>query len=440
MRWGRSAAAALLAAVLLVCALAPAASGTERQGDREAPGTAKKKKKKQQHKQTKKKKAPIPGPPVDARSWALIDARTGDVIVAHDGRRRLPIASTTKLMTAWVTLKEARLGEIVRAQPYEAEYGESLMGLRTGQRISIRDLLYGLILRSGNDAAHTLAIDVAGSVPRFVVLMNRYAAALGLHDTHYANPVGLDQKGNYSSARDLAALTKRLLEVPAFAKIADSREAVLRSVRPRRTIETINELLLMEPWVTGVKTGHTWGALYCLVGSGRRGGVSLISDVLGAPFDEERFAANLRLLEYGFDQYSRRVPVHAGQDLANPEIRYSGGALPLRAARSLAVGVRKGQKLDVAVRAPSEVEGPIDRGQRLGSATVFVDGRRAGTVSLRAGRAVPKASSFDRARDFVRHHPIPIAAAAFVILLAGLLLFWLLRGRRKRKSTRVNAK
>ena len=264
MRRAGPACAALLAALLLVCALAPLARADE---DEEGPAIG------PARVVEEPAPPPIPGPAVDARSWALIDARTGDLIVAHNGRRRLPIASTTKLMTAWVTLKEARLGEIVRAQPYEAEYGESLMGLRTGQQISIRDLLYGLILRSGNDAAHTLAVDVGGSIPHFVALMNRYAAALGLHDTHYANPVGLDQEGNYSSARDLAALTKRLLEVPAFAKIADSREAVLRSVRPRRRIETINELLLMEPWVTGVKTGHTWGALYCLVGAGRRGGV-----------------------------------------------------------------------------------------------------------------------------------------------------------------------
>ncbi len=434
MSRARSAGAALLAALLLACALwaAPvrAAADTDEGpavGEAKAIG--------------KPPQPPIPGPPVDARSWALIDARTGDLIVAHDGRRKVPIASTTKLMTAWVTLKEVPLDKIVRAQPYEAEYGESLMGLRTGQRISIRDLLYGLILRSGNDAAHTLAIDVGGSVPRFVALMNRYAAALGLSDTHYANPVGLDQKGNYSTARDLATLTRHLLAVPAFAKIADSREAVLRSVRPRRTIKTINELLLLAPWTTGVKTGHTWGALYCLVGSGRKRGVELIADVLGTPSDEERFEANLRLLEYGFRQYRKRTPVHADQTLAEPEIRYSGGQLPLRAAHSLVVGIRKGQKLEVEVRAPEQIEGPIRRGQRLGRATVFVDGREAASVALRAGRAVPKASLLDRVRDYVENHPITIAVAMFVILMGGVLLYRLMTRRRRRgRRNRVNVK
>jgi serine-type D-Ala-D-Ala carboxypeptidase (penicillin-binding protein 5/6) len=360
---------------------------------------------------------------IEARSWALIDASSGELLTSHAAKRRLPIASTTKLMTAWVVLHEGRLDEIVRARRYVPEYGESLMGLRTGQRISIRDLLYGLILRSGNDAAHTLALDVSGSIPSFVREMNRYAAAMGLADTHYANPVGLDQKGNYSSARDLATLTRHLLAIPAFAKIAASREAELRSVHPPRRIKTINALLEMAPWVNGVKTGHTFGALYVLVGSGRRKGVELISVAIGAPTDEDRFADDLRLLEYGFSLYRRRTPVHAGQRLAQPAIRYSGGSLPLRAARGLAVGVHRGQRVEVEVRAPREVAGPIERGARLGSATVLLDGRPAGTVALRAGRAVPQAGVFDRAREYVEDHPVPVAVALFVILMVGVLLY-----------------
>ena len=354
-------------------------------------------------------------PRVEARAWALIDARAGDVLVSHAGARHLPIASTTKLMTAWVVLHELPLDKIVRAAPYRnPEYGESLMGLRAGERISVRDLLYGLILRSGNDAAHALAIAAAGSQARFVRQMNQRAAALGLADTHYANPVGLDQRGNYSSARDLATLTQHLLRIPAFAKIADSRSAVLRSVHPPRRISTINELLLDAPWINGVKTGHTFGALYVLVGSGRRKGVELISVAIGAPTDEDRFSDNLELLEYGFRQYRRRRPVHAGQDLADPSIRYSGGELPLRAARGVAVGLRRGQRLSLEVRAPAEVEGPIRRGATLGHATVFVDGLPAAVVPLRAGRAIPAASAFDRARGFLGNHLIPIALAMFV--------------------------
>lgn len=344
------------------------------------------------------------------------------MLLSHAAARKLPIASATKLMTAYVVLHELPLDRVVRAAPYKAEYGESLLGLRVGQRISVRDLLYGLILRSGNDAAHDLARATAGSERGFVQQMNRYAAALGLADTHYANPVGLDQRGNHSSARDLATLTQRLLAIPAFARIAATREAVLRSVRPRRRIETINELLRMAPWVTGVKTGHTFGARYVLVGSGRRSGVELIAVAIGAPTDEDRFRDDLELLRYGFSRYRRRQPVRRGRALATPSIRYAGGELPLRAARTVAVGLRRGQHLNVVVQAPDEVEGPIGRGASLGRATVYVDDRRVAAVALRAGRAVPEAGPLQVARSFVEANVAWLALAASAILIAGALL------------------
>ncbi len=362
------------------------------------------------------------GPQIEARSWALIDARSGDVLVSHAARRHLPIASTTKLMTAYVVLHELPLDHMVRAAPYDAEYGESLLGLRPGQRISVRDLLYGLILRSGNDAAYDLALAAAGSEQRFVAEMNHYAAALGLADTHYANPIGLDEPGNYSSAADLATLTRHLLAIPAFAKIADARSAVLRSVHPRRRITTINELLRMAPWVTGVKTGHTFGALYVLVGSGQRKGIDLISVAVGAPTDEDRFSDNIDLLDYGFSLYKRRVPIKAGTVLARPAIRYSGGKLPLHAARTIAVGLRLGQRMSVVVRAPDEVEGPIDRGATLGRASVYVDGRRMASVSLLAPHAVAEATLLERAGSFLDDEKIPVGIALCVILIGAVLL------------------
>jgi D-alanyl-D-alanine carboxypeptidase (penicillin-binding protein 5/6) len=368
-------------------------------------------------------------PRFDARAWALIDARSGDVLASHAAARRLPVASTTKLMTAYVALKELPLERIVRAAPYYAIYGESLLGLRPGQRVSVRDLLYGLILRSGNDAAYDLALAAAGSEARFVRRMNRRSAALGLADTHYANPIGLDEAGNHSSARDLTTLARRLLGIPAFARIADSRSAVLRSLRPPRRIETRNDLLLREPWATGVKTGHTFGAGYVLVGSGRRKGTELISAVIGAPTETDRDLETLRLLDYGFSKYRKRVPVRAGEKLASPAIAFTGGELPLRAGRTLAVGVRRGQRLSVAVRAPGEVEGPIRRGAVLGRATVYVDGLRAASAPLRAGRSVPEASAFDRVRSFLTGHPIPIGLGAFSAILVGVAL---LRRRRRR--------
>ncbi|HWP33172.1 MAG TPA: D-alanyl-D-alanine carboxypeptidase family protein [Solirubrobacterales bacterium] len=371
--------------------------------------------------------AAVASPPrIEARAWVLVDARSGEPLVSHAAKRPLPVASTTKLMTAYVALRELPLGRIVRARPYAAEYGESLLGLRAGQRVSVRDLLYGLILRSGNDAAYDLSLAVAGSERAFVAEMNRYAAALGLADTHYANPIGLDQVGNHSSARDLAALTERLLRIPAFARIAAARNAVLPSLRPPRRIVTLNELLRMAPWVTGVKTGHTFGAGYVLVGSGRRKGVELIAVAIGAPTDEARFRDAFDLLRYGFSRYRRRLPIRAGQALAEPSIRYSGGELPLRSPRTVAVGVRPDQRLSLQVRAPREVEGPIEPGTRLGTAMVFVDGLRAAAVPLRAARKVPEATVLDRARSFAADNALALALAACAILI--VLVFVLGRG------------
>ncbi|HEX5929253.1 MAG TPA: D-alanyl-D-alanine carboxypeptidase family protein [Solirubrobacterales bacterium] len=392
MRWGRS-GLALLGALLAMLCLAGSAAAAERP------------------------------PQVDARAWALVDARTGEVVASHAAARRLPIASTTKLMTAYVALQELPLKRILRAAPYEAIYGESLLELEPGQRVSVADLLHGLLMRSGNDSAEDLALAAAGSEPRFVAEMNRRAAALGLADTHYANPIGLDQRGNFSSALDLATLTRRLLRNPVFARIVDSPTALLRSLRPPRRIENSNDLLWMEPWVTGVKTGHTFDAGYVLVASGERKGVELISVVLGVPTEEARYAASLELLEYGFSQYQRRRPVRAGEELADPAIRYSGGELPLLAGRGVVVGLRRGQGLDVGVRAPAEVEGPLRRGAPLGVATVFVDGRRVATVPLQASRAIPAASTFDRTRTFIGDNWIFISLAGFVILIGGVLLY-----------------
>jgi serine-type D-Ala-D-Ala carboxypeptidase (penicillin-binding protein 5/6) len=370
-------------------------------------------------------------PTLEARAWALIDARSGDVLASHAAERRLPVASTTKLMTAYVALRELPLAKRVLAAPYTPLYAESLLGLRPGQPISVRDLLYGLVLRSGNDAAYDLAIAAAGSEDRFVGLMNRYAAALGLSDTHYANPIGLDEAGNYSSAYDLTALGRRLLRIPAFAKIAASRRAVLGSLRPPRRIATRNDLLYRLPWANGIKTGYTLGAGYVLVGAGRLDGVQLISAVLGTASESARDEETEELLTYGFSLHRHELPIRKRQALAEPSIRYAGGNLPLRAARAVAIGVRRKQRLRVSVRAPGEVEGPIRRGAVLGHATVLVDGQRVATVPLRAGRAVPEETAFERARGAVTGNAGWLALALFGILLgAGFLR------RRRRRGVR----
>ena len=379
-----------------------------------------------------------PGPHVLAKSWALVDGRTGEVLTSHAGNERRLIASTTKLMTAYVAMKDLPLKKIVHAQPFDYEYGDSVMGLRPGQRISVHDLLRGLIMLSAGDAAHTLAIESAGTVKKFVGQMNRYAAALGLTNTHYENPIGLNSPTNYSSALDLATLTEELLRIPAFAKIADAREATLRSMRPVEHIHSINELLEMAPWVTGVKTGHTWKAGYVMVGSGEKKGIKLIAVDIDAPTDETRFSDAFELLRWGFGQYHRGTAIKKGEEFASPAIKYSGGELPLVAGHSLTVRLRKGQKAEVTVDAPAKVTGPIPGGARLGTATVTVDGLRAGTVALVASRHVPAPSGFDKARGFAGDHTVTLAIAACAILIAVLLLGAVLR--RIRRGKRVQSK
>jgi D-alanyl-D-alanine carboxypeptidase (penicillin-binding protein 5/6) len=372
---------------------------------------------------------PPPAPDLDARSWVLVDARTGDVLAGRGAARSLPVASATKLMTAYVAISRMPLRRIVRAAPYAAIPGESLLGLRAGQRVSVRDLLYGLILESGNDAAYTLAVAASGSEPRFVRQMNLRAAALGLADTHYGNPIGLDEPGNYSSARDLVALTRRLYRRRAFRRIAAATEAKLPSLRPPLEIDTRNTLLHRVPWANGVKTGHTLGAGYVLVGSGRRNGVELISAVLGAPSETSRDLESLELLDYGFSLYRRRHPVRRGQVLARPEIRFEDSRLALRAARAVTVGARRGQALEVGVRAPDEVEGPIRRGRRLGTTTVTLDGRRVAVVPLLAARSVEEAEPLDKARSFAEDNAALIGLGLCGILLLAVLLAWTRRRR-----------
>ena len=362
----------------------------------------------------------------------LVDARTGEALVSHAGARPLPIASATKLMTAHLALERLPLRRRVRMAPYSAIPAESLLGAPAGTPISVRDLLYSLILESANDSAFTLAETIGGSQRGFARLMNRSAAALGLVNTHYTNPIGLDAPANYSSARDLAALARLLLRDRTFSRIADSTEALLPSLRPPREIGPRNTLLFRAPWVNGVKTGHTLGAGYVLVGSGERKGTELISVVLGAPSEYQRDSESLALLDYGFGLYRPRRPVRTREVIARPSIRYAGGELALVAAHAIPVGVRRGQRLEVSVRAPHQVTGPIRRGKPLGRVLVTVDGREAGGARLLASRSIPKASAFDKVRSGAESWPVLLAVGLFVILVVGIVL------RRRRSGPTAN--
>jgi serine-type D-Ala-D-Ala carboxypeptidase (penicillin-binding protein 5/6) len=361
------------------------------------------------------------GPDLNARAWLLVDAGDGERLASSAPSRPLAIASATKLMTAYLALKELPLGRKLTAPRYDALAAESLLGLHAGERASVEDLLYSLILASANDSAVTLAKGVSGSVPAFVDEMNSTAQRLGLDETSYSNPIGFDDPANHSSARDLVALAERLMRSKVFRRIADSTEHTVHTDQRSIQIPTRNTLLLEDPSVTGIKTGHTLEAGYVLVGSASRDRTDLISVVLGTPSESARDAESAELLDFGFSRYEPHTPVRAGEELASPELADQGETLPLVADESLRVSARDDQEIATEVHAPAEVVGPIKRGENLGEVVVTVNGERAGSVALVAGRSADAATFTEKVRSRALS-PTAFIVIGIVVILVALLL------------------
>jgi D-alanyl-D-alanine carboxypeptidase (penicillin-binding protein 5/6) len=333
-----------------------------------------------------------PEPPeISAKSWLLIDADDRTRLAAHDPDQPRAMASTTKLMTAYLALRRLPLKKMITAPPYHPIPGESLLGLEPGESMSVRDLLYGLLLPSGNDAALTLADGVAGSTRAFVEEMNGAARRLGLDRTSYANPIGLDAPGNYSSPRDLADLALALRRDALFRRIVNTPRITLRTGEHPRTIENRNDLLISHPWINGVKTGYTPDAGNVLVASGARKGVTLLSVVMGAPSISVRDGDTLKLLDYGFSLYRRERAVRSGEKLGSARIPNADTSIALAARGGLSATVRRGQTIDVAVHAPRSLQAPIHRGERVGVATATLAGEPVGSVPVVAARGVKPA-------------------------------------------------
>jgi serine-type D-Ala-D-Ala carboxypeptidase (penicillin-binding protein 5/6) len=363
------------------------------------------------------------GPPkLDARAWILIDPRDGSVLASKAPNKRLPIASATKLMTAYLALHRLRPNQMVAAPAYHPSASAEIeLGLRPGERMRVRDLLYGLLLPSASDAAEALAVGVSGSIPAFVTAMNQAARRLGLTDTSYANPIGLDDPDNYSSARDLVTLASILLRNSLFAHIVDAPSAVLHSGDHPRQVTSRDTLLNQVPWINGVKTGHTLGAGYVLVGSGTQNSTTLISAVLGAPSEYARDADTLKLLNYGFSLFHMVQPVRQGQQLADPKLDYRSEHLSLIARRALPIDVRQTQRVSTHVTAPDQISGAVRQGQVLGHVTVRVDGRPAASSPLVAAHGVAAATTLDKVKSTAQNPFVLIALGAIVILLGVLL-------------------
>jgi D-alanyl-D-alanine carboxypeptidase (penicillin-binding protein 5/6) len=379
--------------------------------------------------------APAP-PDLSAEAAILVDARNGDVMAARAPEERRPIASATKLMTALLALERAKPDQVFTAPGYRASSVESQIGLRAGEHMTVRDLLVGLLLESANDAAVTIADGISGSERAFVDLMNRRARELGLRDTHFANPIGFDDPRNYSSARDLAALAGRLLRDPRFSGIVDQPRATLTSGSRRRVVQNRNRLVGRYPEVSGVKTGHTAGAGYVLVGSATRRDAAVVSIVLGAASESARDRQSLALLRFGLDQFQPKRVLRAGRPVASAELKHSDGErATLTTPDDVRITVRRdGPKPDTRVAAPAELEGPLPERSRVGSVEVLYGGEVVETAPLVTARAVPEVGTWDRLTSTL-NGPLTYVGLA-VIVCAGALALALVRSRSQGRRTR----
>jgi D-alanyl-D-alanine carboxypeptidase (penicillin-binding protein 5/6) len=377
----------------------------------------------------------LSAPRLGVSGAVLIEESTGQRLYGMNPDARLPIASTTKLMTALLTLEhEQRLSRMFTAPDYYSSSVDSQIGLVPGERMSVHDLLLALLIPSADDAAEDLAFNVGhGSVGHFIGEMNVRARQLGLAHTHYSTPIGLDTAGNYSSASDLVKLASfELTHHPFFARVVALPDAVLSTGNHRRYVINRNDLVGRVPWIDGVKTGHTSGAGYVLVGSGKRDGMTLISAVLGTSGESARDANTLALLDYGFANFRLATPVLAGSVIANPTVRDRPGVrVNVIAASTFTRVVLRTTRLTTRVEIPHQLAGPLKRQAVVGDVRVLANGRTIARIALLLTRALPAVSSLTLAAHFLTR---PSTLVSLVVLLGAVIGLagvwrWRLRAR-----------
>ena len=340
-------------------------------------------------------------PKPNAEAWVLTDADSGLYLAGENPDEQLPIGSTTKIMTALELLKEGvdPNEEVTVPKEAEAYVGDvySNVGLIADERLSVRDLLEAALIPSGTDAAYTLAQEFgSGSVDNFVDKMNKQASSMGLQNTHFDTPAGLDSPGNYSSARDLATIAQAALKYPLFAQIVATKDATISTQNRQIEIHNTNQLLTTYPKATGVKTGTTPEAGANLVASAADGNASYISVVLDEGEDPERFQDSRSILDYAFNNYQRQTLVSQDEVYGEESLPYRRGeSVKLTAEKDVAAPVNSSSQVERRVtnqELPSEAEA----GQELGEVEVFVDGQSAGSSPLVAQEGYKEASLWDK--------------------------------------------
>ena len=347
--------------------------------------------------------ASVPEPPtVEAQAWALMDTDSGLYLAGDNPDERLPMAATILVMTALVALEEGvdPGEEVVVPSEAESYVGTTFsnVGLIAGERLAVRELLVAALVASGTDAVYTLANHVGGgSVDNFVGKMNTKASSMGLENTHFDAPAGLDTPGNYSSARDLDTMTQAALKYPLFAEIVSTKDATISTQNTEIEVFTTNQLLNTYPKATGVRTGSSPQAGENIVASAGDGGESYIAVVLGAEDSDQRFQAAREILEYGFDRYELQPLVQQGEAYQEVPLPYRRGeSVELTTTEEVAAPVASSSEVERRVTT-EELPPEAEAGQKLGEVEVFVDGQSIGRSALVAQEGYEEASLWDRA-------------------------------------------
>ena len=349
-------------------------------------------------------------PALSAKSYLLYDYTSSQVLVNQNADARMEPASLTKLMTAYLAFDALKHGTLSPEQnltvPAAAVRntgsGESRMLLKAGQSVTVGELLRGLIVQSGNDAAVTLALNIAGSEAGFVDLMNREAKRLGMNNTHFANPVGLPDAQHYSSALDLALLAAAIVrDYPQHYALFGLRDYTFNNVVQANR----NRLLWIDPYADGLKTGHTETAGYCLVGSAKRDNRRLISVLLGVASDNLRATESQKLLNFGF-QYFDAVRLYQ-KDQPVTRVRIWKGTkshLKVGFRQDLFLTIPKGKlaQLKATMETRQPILAPVSGGQPLGVLKLALDGKPYAEFPLVALEDAPLANVFSRGWDSIR--------------------------------------
>lgn len=336
-------------------------------------------------------------PEISAKAYVLMEAESGRVLSSHNETQELSIASTTKIMTALVALEHSRLSDVVTVKDAHLKEGSS-MYLRSGETLTMEQLLYGLMLPSGNDAAECIADYCGSGVGNFVAWMNEKAVQLGMSHTSFANPSGLDQKGHYSCAQDMAILAAHALEEPTLALLVSTVDVSTGG----RSMHNHNKLLGSYPGCIGLKTGYTGDAGRTLVTCAERDGMRLIAVTL---YDGNDWQDHKALYDYGFSTYQMQRPVRRGAALGTVAVR-GGEAVSVQAvaASGFVWPCASEEPLGVHLALAEAVTAPVHAGDALGEAVIIQNGEAIGRVALQAAidiEAIEPAESSGLVRRFL---------------------------------------